>query len=240
MIAPSAIAPVTAEGTPSLIAGSINIVVPSIAPTAVIGSPAIIVYDPFLPQPAFNVDDTVISQYANSPAIVALVETWETAIDPSVKLRAFYDLIWNVDTAEQYGLDVWGRIVGIARVLKVPVGKFFGFDEATTVSADPFDQSPFYNGQTLTENFSLADNAFRLLILAKAAANISDGSIASINAILTALFPGRGNAYVTDGRDKTMTYTFAFDPPLSPVEQAIVASGVLPKTAGVTSSVVIA
>jgi hypothetical protein len=185
-----------------------------------------------------NVEDTIISQYGRSPTLVQIIQNINTYLDPNANLDQFYNLIWNVDTAQGYGLDVWGRIVGVSRVVHVATGKFLGFEEATTVSADPFNQSPLYSGGAITSNFALSDTAFRLLILARAAANISFGSIPAINAILMALFPGRGNAYCTDGLDMTMTYTFDFTPPLTDVEKAIIATGVLPKPAGVSYTVV--
>lgn len=185
-----------------------------------------------------NVERTIISQYSASPTLTQLILNANTYLDPGQNIEQFYSLIWNVDTARGYGLDVWGRIVGVSRVLQVAVGKYFGFDEATTVSADPFNQSPFWSGGATTENYSLSDDAFRLLIYAKALANITDGSIPSINAILTTLFPGRGNCYVTDGNDMTMTYTFTFV--LEPFEAAIVqGSGVLPKPVGVLATAVL-
>jgi hypothetical protein len=65
--------------------------------------------------------------------------------------------------------------------------------------------------------------------------------MASINAILSSLFPGRGNAYVTNGQDTghpmTMTLTFAFT--LTAVELAIIEqSGAIPIPAGVSFTVV--
>lgn len=121
------------------------------------------------------------------------------------------------------------------RVLSVST-RYFGFEEMGTADADPFGQSPFYAGEPTTANFPLADDAFRQLILAKALANISDGSIPGINKILQLLFPGRGNCFVTDPGDMTMVYTFEF--PLSQVEFAIVnGSGVLPKPTGVAVTV---
>ncbi len=182
-----------------------------------------------------NVGTTVLSQYGNSATILALIDAINQWFDPMNLIDDWYDKLWNVATAQGYGLDVWGRIVGVQRVLNVAVGKYWGYAEATTLSADPYGQSPFYRGEPLTDNFALSDEAFRLLIMAKAAANITDGSIPSINAILMALFPGRGNAWIADGLDMTMTYTFAFNPPLTEVEQAIVQqSGVLPRSTGVT------
>jgi hypothetical protein len=188
--------------------------------------------------PAFDYWLTIISQYANSPILTQLIANFSAYVDQTQNLDAFYDYMFNVATAQGYGLDVWGAIVGVSRTLHlVGTQKYFGFDEATTLSADPLNQSPFYSGAVLTSNFNLSDNAFRTLIFAKALANISDGSIKSINQILLNLFPNRGNCYVTDGLNMTMTYTFAFK--MSSVELAIVSqSGVLPKPTGVSSTIV--
>lgn len=181
--------------------------------------------------------ETIISQYSNSAILYQLIANFNEYVDPFINIANFYSLIWDVDTAVGYGLDVWGRIVGVGRVLSVAQGKFLGFEEATNVSADPFNQSPLYAGQTTTSNFALSDGAFRTLIFAKALSNISNGSIPSINQILLNLFPGRGNCYVVDGGNMTMTYYFTFL--LTPVEAAIVSqSGILPKPVGVSATVV--
>lgn len=180
---------------------------------------------------------TVISQYSTAPSLGAWLAAFNDWVDPSALVDDFYDKVWNLDTAVGYGLDVWGRIVGVGRVLHVAASKYFGFDEATNISADPFNQSPFYSGQQISDNFILSDDGFRTLIRAKALANICDGSIPGINLVLTTLFAGRGNVYVTNGRDMTMTYTFTFTP--TPVEAAIVSqSGVLPQPVGVSVTVV--
>lgn len=166
-------------------------------------------------------------------------------IDPTANIQAFYDLVWNVDTAVGYGLDVWGRIVGVGRVLQLATQDFFGMENpgGTAASGLPFNQAPFYHGGALTSNYALLDGPFRALILAKALANISDGTIPSINQILINLFgqagplPLGGNSYVTDGEDMTMTYTFPTT--LDPITEAIVfQSGVLPKPCGVLATVV--
>lgn len=190
--------------------------------------------------PGFDFWATIISQYANSAILTQLIDNFAQYVEPTVLLDAFFDDIWNVDTAQGYGLDVWGRIVGVDRVIQVINDEnYLGFEE----SADPtlrtgFGQGPFFSGNPLTDNFALTDTAFRTLIFAKALANICDGSIAAINQLLRNLFKGRGNCYVTDGGDMTMTYTFVFA--LSSVEEAIVRfSGVLPTPAGVQATFVI-
>lgn len=188
---------------------------------------------------------TILSQFANSPTIRQLLKNFDTYIDPFYNIDAFYNLVWNVDTAVGYGLDVWGRIVGVGRILQLPAADFLGLENpgGTAASGLPFNQAPFYHGGSLTNNYSLLDGPYRALILAKALANISDGTIGSINQILINLFgptgplPLPGNSYCTDGLNMTMTYTFSTT--LDPISQAIVfQAGVLPKPCGVLATVV--
>lgn len=215
--------------------------------------------------PSFDVWSTIIAQYANSPKIDTMATSFASAVDITELLDEFYDLVLNVDTAQGYGLDVWGRIVGINRVVQVQVGSWFGFAESLP-GAYTFGQGPFYSGIGLTNNYTLSDEAYRRVILAKAAFNITDGSIPSINAIMMALFPARGNCYVTEGQvlsawfgfkesvnaagfnqapfysgqtitTMTMNYTFQF--PLTALDYAIISSGVLPKSTGVKAQIVI-
>ncbi len=216
--------------------------------------------------PAWDVWETVQSQYANSPIITTLLTNFAAFIDQTQNFTNFFDLIMNVDTAIRYGLDVWGRIVGVNRIIKVTTPlPYFGFQESN--EAVGFDQAPFYSGQILTTSFVLTDEAYRKLILTKAFANISQCSIPMLNKMLLTLFPNRGNCYVTEGstfgpwfgfKEATdavgfdqapfyagqkvprmvMTYTFEFQ--LSPLELAIIEnSGVMPKPTGVKAYTII-
>lgn len=179
-------------------------------------------FDPWLP---------ILSQFKNSPAIDSMILSFNAAMDQTINLQSLYDLIWNVATAKGYGLDVWGRIVGVSRVVQFPNSSQLplGFEEADSWVG--FGQGGFYTGNVINSNFSLSDDDFRTLIYAKAAGNISDGSIPSVNSILLTLFPHRGNCYVQDNQNMSVTYVFKF--PLNPVELAIVElSGVLPTAVG--------
>lgn len=147
--------------------------------------------------PTFDVWRTIISQYANSPIIIQLIQNFQQYIDQNQNFTAFFDFIWNVDTAQGYGLDVWGRIVNVSRTLNITDVQYLGFDEAGQTS-ESFGFGGFYTGGGITQNFELADDAYRTLIFAKALANICDGSIPAINQLLMSLFPNQGNAYVTD------------------------------------------
>lgn len=185
-------------------------------------------------QAGFRWQDTVISQYANNKRMMTLIERLAGAFDGTEWLDDFYNQIWNVQTAIGYGLDVWGRIVDISRIVRiVPPSVYFGFAEGGSILGyQPFNQAPFYSGQPIGgSGYRLADDAYRRLIYAKAAANIWDGSIAQANAILRTLFPGRV-AYVVDNQDMTMTYHFTWT--LTLVDAAVaLRSGVLPRPSGV-------
>lgn len=141
---------------------------------------------------------TVASQYPNSPTLAALITSINEWIDPDANFELFYTDIWNIDSAGTYGLDVWGRIVVIPRVVTLTGFGFFGFGEAG--DRVPFGQGPFGdNYRAASVNFTLTNDVYRRFILAKAAYNITNGSVPAINAIMMNLFPGRGNCYVVDG-----------------------------------------
>lgn len=191
-----------------------------------------------------DVEKTIISQYANSPTLLQLVKNTNAYLDPSANFDAFFDFVWNVDTAVGFGLNIWGKIVGVSRLLQVPGDNpLFGFhDGAAVPDVQPFGQGVFNTpGTVLTSGVVLSDTAFRTLILAKALANISATTAPALNNILRNLFPGRGTCYVLDTWQTavmTMQYTFLFS--LSVTEFAILSqSGVLPRPAGVLASIVV-
>ena len=179
----------------------------------------------------------MISQYATSPIIDGIIGSFNAAVDQTQDFDNLYDMVWNVLTAQGYGLDVWGRIVGVSRTLQVPSsasGPTFGFNEPGD-DWTGFGQGPFTSGGALTQNVVLSDDQFRPLVLAKAASNICDGSIPAINAILLGLFSGRGACWVADGLNMTLTWTFSFA--LQPIDVAVIEnSGVLPNPCGVVAT----
>lgn len=197
---------------------------------------------------------TFCSQYANSPIITQLVQNMNDYIDPRKSLLDFYNLVWNVDTAVGFGLDIWGRIVGVSRVIPIPAALgSFGFQtdnfppdwQNFGVAGQSATGGPFYSGQVNTGGFTLNDDAFRVLILTKALANIVATNAPSLNALVRNLFPGRGRAYTLDGGKSNtsvggmrMTYVFEFK--LTTIEFAILSfSGVLPTPAGVGVNVIV-
>src|SRR5215469_6969174 len=105
----------------------------------------------------FDYSPTVISQYRNAPTLLQLIANLSAYIDPDFNLQNFYDQCWNLDTAVGYGLDVWGRRVGVNRTLTVASADFFGFTGAPGVeSGDSFNAGIFYLGQPTSTNYALS------------------------------------------------------------------------------------
>jgi hypothetical protein len=164
-----------------------------------------------------NYGATILSQYGSSPVLTTLIASFNAAIDPSAFVNEFYSDMWDVATASGYGLDVWGRIVGVNRIIPIPtLTGYFGFSASgnTNLGTEPFGFGPFYFGVPASQSYALSDSVFLLLIYAKALSNISASTIQVYNEILRELFPGRGNAYVTDtgNMQEQLTFEFALQP----------------------------
>lgn len=197
--------------------------------------------------PVFDVDATVISQYANSPTILAMVADFAQYFDPTTNIQDFYLDVWNIDTASGFGLDIWGRILGVSRVVQIPGStNDFGFQNSDVPPDwenfgnvnDPTVGGPFFAGQVIGNSYKLNDDSYRVLLLTKAMANISATTAPALNALITNLFPGRGKCYTQDDGGMQMHYIFKFT--LSTIELAILTnSGVLSHPAGVGVSITV-
>lgn len=190
-----------------------------------------------------SIDPTIMIQYVNSTKLLGLIDTFNQAVGPESFIDDFYDLIWNIETATTYGLDVWGSIVVVDRLLTVTeTPAYFGFEEALSDPAvvddpQPFGQAPFYNHESATSTISLSDDVYRKLIMMKAMANITNCTVPSMNAALMYMFGDSGVCYVRNDGGMAISYVFEFE--LSSAELAIAqSSGALPSPAGVTVNIV--
>lgn len=180
---------------------------------------------------------TFLAQYATSPILTNLIQAANAAIDPQADFDAFMANVWNVNTAQGFGLDIWGRIVNIPRTINIPASNdYFGFDEASP-NAEPFNQAPFYNGPQAGTLYTLTDDAYRVLILTKALANISSFTAQSMNALLNFMFNGqgttRGSCYVLENATP-MQITYVFNFALQSWEAAVLQQpSLMPRPAGV-------
>ena len=179
-----------------------------------------------------NIEETIISQYANSPIIIQIIQNMNDYIDPRADINNFYNYVFNIDTAKSFALDIWGRILGVERTLKLPSDdNYFGFANS---NRKPFNVAPFYNdGERVTDNYILPDSSYRKLLYLKALSNITQTTAPALNQLISKLFEGRGKCYVQDSGNMTIHYIFEFE--LTNIEISILASShIVPKPAGVT------
>jgi hypothetical protein len=183
---------------------------------------------------------TVMKQFSNSNTLLALLADFDQWVDVSQFSAGFLANVWDISTAQGFGLDIWGRILGQSRYLQIEQlpGDNFGWNINAHPGTQwqPWSQAPWYNGAAAgTTAFPLQDEAYRQLLLVKAAANIASSDCPSINALMRSMFGSRGRCYV--GYDPAhpmhIGYHFEFFP--SPVEQSIIESGLFPQPAGTTA-----
>ena len=139
-----------------------------------------------------TVGETLISQYANSPVICRLIRRFDDCIDPRTDKQRFYDTVWNVSTAQGFGLDIWGAIVGIEREVMISAqDEYIGFAQGFT----SFDNGVWSTGEGLERRYRLDDDAYRRVIMLKAMSNIIYATAPHINRLLREMFGKRGRAY---------------------------------------------
>ncbi|EOH6202266.1 DUF2612 domain-containing protein [Citrobacter farmeri] len=181
-------------------------------------------------------EDTILTQYSASQKLLSIIDTFNQAISLDDFTDEFINKVWDLTTCETFGLDMWGKIVGISRYINAPIeSSLFGFSEADDADPDyptPFNDSPFFGGIQETTNVRLGDDAYRTLIFCKAFTNISIATIPEINRFLKILFFQRGRAYCVNYRDMTIGLTFEFE--LAPYEESILTNyDVTPVPSGV-------
>ncbi len=180
------------------------------------------------------INQTIMSQYANSPRLMSIITSLWDALDPDKFTTDFYNLVMDIPNANGYGLDIWGRIVGISRTVNFvnPGGEYFGF----TGGFFPFNERPFSAPGSGTDTWELANDAYRELILLKALSNIVYATAPNINALMRAMFDKPCYCLITGHMQ--MRYVFEFD--LSPYQHYLIYNtDILPRPCGVDVSFII-
>ena len=181
----------------------------------------------------FRIEDTISSQYANSPRLMLIIQELHNAIDPTKNIQDFYRIMWNLETSQGVGLDKWGRIVGIGRnvPLQNPEEESFGFHtDLPEPKFTPFNVALFRTDSGGFNAYSLPDSLYRKLIFAKAFANIILATAPNINKLLKILLE-TPSVYLLTG---IMQAKYQFQGRLSAFDRMIVFRlGLLPEPCGV-------
>lgn len=165
----------------------------------------------------------MISQYANSPRFVALVNSLRAIFSNSGLIKDWFNVVYNIKTAKGFGLDIWGKILNQGR-------NFTYTNPKTGVKTDYYLQGELTIDGT---NFTAEqiENTYRTVLLMKALSYITNATGKSLNDLLQFYFQDRGKMYVI--RYDTMKIRYVFEFYVNKLEKSIFTSDVMPKPTGV-------
>lgn len=160
--------------------------------------------------PSVDFTKHIFWQYNNAPNLNSLVNSKQAwyQTNQTQYWQDWVNNVLNITTANDYGLSIWGILLGIPRTYLVD-----------------------------GENMSLSTEQYRTVILARLKMLKMRGTIPEINSLLQFIFGKYGKAYAIDNYDMSITYRFNFSltPLQIAVLQNV---SILPKPAGVEINVV--
>lgn len=142
--------------------------------------------------------DKVPSQNATQPNFLEVLRTLLTPLVEVQNQLLSLETKFDVDVAVGQQLDFVGQWVGFSRQLPQPLaGVYFAFD----TSGVGFDEGVIWSpGDPLQGLVSLPDDTYRLMIFAKIAANVWDGSLIEAERILAEAFAQSPGTYIPRSR----------------------------------------
>jgi hypothetical protein len=176
-----------------------------------------------------NLLQSILWQYNDATNLKSLVgqkQGWYD-LNQSAFWSDWYDDVFNLMTANQFGLAVWAIILNVPLFIDLSPesddAPIFGFNEDPSINS----YVNFNNFATsfIGSNFSsrgsvivLSDEEQRIILRLRYYQLVSRGAIPEINQMLKNIFGSgaptppayQGNAWVLDGFDMTMTYVFDF------------------------------
>lgn len=182
--------------------------------------------------PSVNLMAAILWQYEDAEKLKAIIQakqSWVTSNQTDFWLSWYRD-VFNIDTANSFGLSVWARILNIplqvdneSQDTKVPFG--FGSNNQN------FGNSNF--GVISGSAQKLTIDQQRLVIRFRYFQLTSRCTVPEINDFLAYIFKDQGSAYVLDPRDMSFVlYTFGFAPD-SQLQFILDEYDLLPRPAGV-------
>lgn len=168
----------------------------------------------------------ITSEHTGKPKFEATVAA---GVSPLVKIQSiFKDLVaaFDIDSAAGVQLDAIGQWVGRSRRIDTPlVGVYFSWDDTASDGWESGVWKDTYDPDSGLVD--LPDDAYRLLLKAKVAANNWDGTIPQAYDVWTTAFGTDTYLLIQDNQNMSMVVGIA-GVPLSIVEQALLTNGYIP------------
>ncbi len=177
-------------------------------------------------------------QHDNATALRSLIESkqdWYNTNQATFWANWYRD-VFNIDTANDFGLAVWGRILNVGLGLQVDstIGiPHFGFG----IYHRNFENGNF--ARATSGEQALSTDQKRLIIRLRYYQLISRGTVVEINEAMARIFGDLGQVFVRDPLDMSkITYVFKFTPS-SRVRLILDRMNLLPRPSGIGSEYVI-
>lgn len=188
----------------------------------------------------YSVDllQAILWQYNDASKLLSLANQKAEWYDESQRdfWANWYTDVFNLQTANDFGLAVWARILNVPLVATVPASEdrpVFGFG----IHNLNFHSGNF--GRDVSGTVNLTTEQKRLVLRLRYFQLISNGTVPEINAFLRLLFGDDGAVYVLDSLDMSFAvYVFDFVPAAS-VLFVLEQFDLLPRPAGVGTSILI-
>lgn len=170
----------------------------------------------------------MLSQYANSPVLVKLVNGLQEQFNNAQTMEDWFRVIFNLKTATGYGLDIWGKILNQGRAI-------------TFTDTNDNVVNVFLQGAQTVDGVSYTaeeiENFYRTVLFLKAFSYISNCSLKNLNDLLNFYL----NMTAENGQEKkayaynigTMAIEIVFEFFMPKLEQSIFTSDIFPVPAGV-------
>lgn len=166
--------------------------------------------------PSAEILRAILWQYEGAERIVSLILSKQEWMDEyhSGFWRDWYRDVFDLDTANDFGLSVWGRILDIPLGVDMPANArdrlSFGFGPDNL----NFEQGNFGRGRD--ETISLTTEQKRLVLKLRYFQLTHRPSVPQINRFLNELFGDLGRVFVVDPLDMSYAvYFFGFTPDAS-------------------------
>lgn len=171
-------------------------------------------------------------QHNNATALETLLRRKQEWYDENQSdfWNNWYTDVFNLDTANDFGLSVWSRILGVplqVRIENSAAKDAFGFG----VNHQNFNNGNF--ARATDGDQEITREQARLVLKLRYFQLVSRGAVSEINEWLLALFGDQGTVFVVDSLDMTFaTYFFDFTPD-SQLQFILEKYDLLPRPAGV-------
>lgn len=162
----------------------------------------------------------MISQYANSPRFVKLVEGMRSQFNNAQTIEDWFNVVYNLKTAEGYGLDIWGIILNRSR--------YITYNDNGTEKTVYLKGAKTVDGIDYTEE--QIENLYRSVLFLTLMSYITNATMNSLSLLLRDFFKERGICYIVEYNP--MEIRIVFDFYLNGLE-SVIFPVVMPKPTGV-------